>query len=133
MSKIERRDFLKACGVGAASLPGVGSGVLLLAEEARTAPAPLSAQVKVHLGKPTLFINGKPVYAMLYALTDVPGGRWTWEEVPQHNLRAFADCGISVFQVDLFLEHAWMADGSISMDLAVKQVRGVSRRARTQR
>ncbi len=127
MSKIERRDFLKACGVGVASLRGAGSSPALEAEEVRTPlpPRPLSGMVKLHQGKPTLFINDKPVYAMLYALTDAPGGRWTWEEVPQNNLRAFADCGIKVFQIDLFLEHVWMPDRSISMDLAAKQLRGV--------
>jgi hypothetical protein len=141
MSKIERRGFLKACSAAGITplaaarifaLPPVYSATLPLSSPGDAAgpavsPAapPRSAAVKLHQGKPTLFINDQPVYSMLYALTDVPGGRWTWEEIPQHNLRAFGECGISVFQVDLFLEHVWMADGSLSMDLALKQIRGV--------
>jgi len=127
MSKIERRGFLKACAAGVAYLPGTDATAPLKAEEAQAGISvqPLSGRVKLYQGKPTLFINDKPVYAMLYALTDAPGGRWTWEEVPQHSLRAFADCAIKVYQIDLFLEHVWMPDGSLSMDLAVKQIRGV--------
>jgi hypothetical protein len=62
---------------------------------------------------------------MLYALTDAPAGRWSWEEVPQYSLREFADCGISLFQIDFFLEQVWATDGLVSMDLAAKQIRGV--------
>ena len=82
MSKIERRGFLKACAAGVAYLPGREATTPLKAEEARAGISvqPSSGQVRLYQGKPTLFINDKPVYAMLYALTDVPGGRWTWEE-----------------------------------------------------
>ncbi|MGQ9852722.1 MAG: hypothetical protein ACUVTG_04900 [Candidatus Oleimicrobiaceae bacterium] len=86
---------------------------------------PLSSEVKPHRGKPVLFINGQPQAPLLYALTDVPGGRWSWEEVPQHNLRLFAELGFRLFQVDLFLEHLWFEDGRFDLGVARRQIGGV--------
>jgi hypothetical protein len=86
---------------------------------------PLSSQVKMHLGRPTIFINDQPEYPMIYALSDVPGGRWSWEELPQRNLQIFAKAGIRLFQVDLFLEHVWQEDGTFDLTMARKQLAGV--------
>lgn len=87
--------------------------------------APLSSQVKMHLGRPTIFINDTPEYPMIYSLTDVPGGRWSWEELAQRNLQIFADAGVRLFQVDLFLEHVWTQDGTFDLTMARKQLAGV--------
>lgn len=62
---------------------------------------------------------------MIYALTDVPGGRWSWEELPQHNLKVFAEYGFRLFQLDLFLEHLWLVDDRFDLTLAKKQIQGV--------
>ncbi|MCR4440122.1 MAG: hypothetical protein QHJ34_12580 [bacterium] len=86
---------------------------------------PLSSTIRLYRGKPTLFINDKPQPPLLYALTDVPGGRWSWEEVPQHNLRLMAELGFRLFQVDLFLEHLWFEDGRFDLHSAQRQIRGV--------
>ena len=86
---------------------------------------PLSGKVEQYKNKPTIFINGRPVAPLIYALTDVPGGRWSWEELPQRNIRLFADAGFELFQVDLFLEHYWLADNRFDLSLARKQLRGV--------
>lgn len=40
-------------------------------------------------GKPTLFIRNQPVYASFYALTDCPGGRFSFEEGPRLSIRQF--------------------------------------------
>lgn len=85
----------------------------------------LSGEVQPYKGKPTIHVNGKPEAPVLYALTDVPGGRWPWEEVPQHNIRQFCAQGIRLFQLDIFLEHLWLEDGSFSVEVAQKQVRGL--------
>lgn len=85
----------------------------------------LRAELRPYNGRATIFINDKPEAPFLYALTDVPGGRWSWEEIPQHNLRQFYADGVRLFQVDLFLEHCWMPDGSLDLGLARRQVRGV--------
>ncbi len=84
-----------------------------------------SGQIKNHLGKPTLFINDKPVYPIIYAVTDMPGGRWSWEEVPQWNLRQFHLAGFNLYQVDIWLENLWSPDGTLDVSLAQRQVRGV--------
>lgn len=86
---------------------------------------PLDAQIKMHFNRPTIFINGEPEVPLIYALTDVPGGRWSWEELPQHNLKVFADHGFRLFQLDLFLEHLWKAEGTFDLTLAKKQIQGV--------
>ncbi len=85
---------------------------------------PLSAELRPYQGKPTIFINGQPESPMFYALTDVPGGRWSWEEVPQHNLLNFCEAGIHLFQLDIFWEHIEPAPGQFSLDIAKHQVQG---------
>ena len=40
-----------------------------------------NAKVKDHLNIPTIFINGQAHSPIQYGLTDVPGGRWSWEEL----------------------------------------------------
>ncbi len=86
--------------------------------------SPIEARVGEYNGRPTLFLNGKPEYPMLYALTHVPGGRWTWEELPQHNLRNFCEAGVRIFQADLWLEQLWTSPDSFDIDLARRQIRG---------
>ena len=89
------------------------------------AGAPVRAEVRPGRGKPTLFLNGQPVYPAFYALTDCPGGRWSFEEEPQANLRRFAAAGFRLFQVDLFLELIWPQPGPLDLALARRQLRGV--------
>ncbi|MCC6395939.1 MAG: beta-galactosidase [Bacteroidetes bacterium] len=91
----------------------------------RASHTPLSSEVKMHFNRPTIFINGSPESPVIYALTDVPGGRWSWEELPQHNIRQFCAQGIRLFQVDLFFDHCWMPDGTIDISSAVRQIAGV--------
>lgn len=86
---------------------------------------PISAQVKPYRGKPTIHLNGVPHPPIIYSLPDVPGGRWSWEEIQQHNLRQFYQQGVKLFQLDIFLDHVWLKDGSFDLKLAQKQVRGV--------
>ena len=86
---------------------------------------PLKGEVKNFRGKPVIHINNGPEAPMLYALTDVPGGRWSWEEVPQHNIQQFCEQGIRLFQLDLFLEQVWLKNQKIDVSLARKQVQGV--------
>ncbi|MCK5571570.1 MAG: hypothetical protein KAJ12_02365, partial [Bacteroidetes bacterium] len=74
------------------------------------ASVPITSKVWMHLGRPTFFINDQPLYPMVYALTDVPGGRWSWEEVPQHNIQNFCEHGIRLYQVDLAMDHIWFED-----------------------
>ena len=86
---------------------------------------PISSRVHMHNNRATLFLNDEPQSPVFYALTDVPGGRWSWEEVPQHNIRRFAEQGVTLFQLDLALDHVWFEDGSFSLETGQKQIRGV--------
>lgn len=88
-------------------------------------PPGLRAKVADYRGRPTIFINEEPVSPILYALTDVPGGRRSWDEVPQHNIERFCADGIRLYQVDVFLEQLWQEDGSLNLEYARKQVQGI--------
>src|ERR1035437_3599293 len=85
----------------------------------------INCEVKMHKGRPTLMINDSPEAPILYALTDCPGGRWTWEEWPHHNLQRFADMDFRLFQVDWWLDDIWHPDGTLDIELCRKQIRGV--------
>ena len=85
-----------------------------------------TAEVRMLDGAPALFVNGQHELPFWYALTHVSGGRWSWEELPAHNLRNACADGIRVFQVDLWLADIWAADKpALDMDLARRQLRGV--------
>jgi hypothetical protein len=43
---------------------------------------PHYAEFKPVFGKPKLLVDGKPEYLMIYALTDLLGGRLTYDEMP---------------------------------------------------
>ena len=64
-----------------------------------------TAEVKAFNGKPSLFVDGQVVTPDFYALTHAYGARWSWEEVPQRNLKNFCDIGIRLFQLDLYFEN----------------------------
>lgn len=94
--------------------------LLVLAQLSKT------AEVKTFNGKPTLFVNNQPTSPDFYALTHAYGARWSWEEVPQRNLKNFADAGIRLFQLDLYFEDIWYK-GSNQLDIekAQHQVQGL--------
>ena len=85
----------------------------------------IEARVGPFNNRPTIFINNTPEYPMFYSLTDVPGGRWTWEEVPRYNLKSFCELGVKLIQVDLAFDHVWKEDGTIVLDTAQRQLKGV--------
>ena len=86
---------------------------------------PFHATVESRHGRAVLLLNGQPTAPMIYALTDCPGGRFTWEEVPQRNLRLFAENGCRLFQADLWLEWLLGPDDALDVTLAQRQVRGI--------
>jgi len=108
---MDRREFLMTPALAAAAPTRL--------------PEPVSAEVKAFNGKPTLLVNARPTYACFYALTDCPGGRWSWEEAPRQSIRQFVQIGFRLFQFDLFLESVWNAEGPLDIEPARKQIRGV--------
>lgn len=108
---MRRRSFL-AGSVAASALP-------------LAAAIPVTAAVRPHRGKPTLFVRDKAVPAMFYALTDAWGGRWTQDETPRLSMQRFVKEGFYLFQVDLFLEDCWPSEEAFSIEPARRQIRGV--------
>jgi hypothetical protein len=92
-------------------------------------PVPISARLQPYKGRPTLFLNGKPETPIIYSITDSPGGRWTHEEVPQWNIRAFANRGVKMFQFSIWLQDIWTRDergrDHLDMESVRRQFRGV--------
>lgn len=85
-----------------------------------------TAAIRVIDGAPALLVNGQPELPFMYALTHVSGGRWSWEELPAHNLRNACSDGIRLYQVDLWLEDIWPAGSRrLDMTLVRRQLRGV--------
>lgn len=88
--------------------------------------APKTAEVKTFNGKPALFVNNQPVSPDFYSLTHAYGARWSWEEVPQRNLKNFAQLGFRLFQLDLYFEDIWYENSdTLDMDKARRQVKGL--------
>ena len=88
---------------------------------------PHSAEVKPACGKPTLYVDGKPEYPMIYALTDLPGGRLTYEEMPQHNIRRMYDAGVRIFYFCLMFDEMWKSENdSLDITPAQKLIRGIT-------
>lgn len=83
------------------------------------------SEVKVHLGRPTLYVNDKPQAPLMYALCDAPGGRWSWEEINRHNIGQFYADGIRLFQLDLALAELWLPSGKLDLTLAERQINGL--------
>lgn len=107
---MKRRSFLKT--------PAVAAGVA-------QAGRPATLEVRQALGKPTLFLRGEPVQASFYALTDCPGGRFSFEEGPRKSIERFVEAGFRLFQLDLFLEECWTKPGPLSIELARRQIGGI--------
>lgn len=103
----------------------IACSLILLITSCGFCQNPISAKVTLSNGRPTLYINDIPEYPIFYSLTDVPGGRWSWEEVPRYNLKSFCDIGIKLIQVDIAFDHVWKEDGSIVLDTVKRQLRGV--------
>jgi hypothetical protein len=78
-------------------------------------------------GRPTLVLNGTPHTPLIYALSDCPGARWSWEEVPARNIGLFAAQGVRLFQLDLWFEQMIaQPDGPLDLALARRQIAGVT-------
>jgi hypothetical protein len=90
-------------------------------------PVPIHSEVRMLDGRPILLINGEPEIPMLYALTDCPGGRWAWEELPSESITNFVQQGFRLFQVDIWLSQMWDKNGVLDIELARDQLRGILR------
>ncbi len=87
---------------------------------------PLGARVEKQGDRPCLLINGRVVSPLFYGLTDCPGSRWSWEEVPARNIQIFAENGVSLFQVDIWLEQLVDETDRLNLSLIRRQIAGVT-------
>jgi hypothetical protein len=99
--------------------------LLLLSTSYFYSSAQVSGAVKMYNGRPVIMIDNQPHYPLLYSLTDVPGGRWSWEELPNYNIQNFYKSGFRLFQLDIFLDHLWREDNSIHLDTLQMQINGL--------
>lgn len=86
---------------------------------------PIEAKVENRDGRPRLMINGVEQIPLLYGLTDAPGSRWTWEEMPARNIAVFASNGVRLFLADIWFEQMIGEDDRLDVTLARRQVAGV--------
>ncbi|MBL4575313.1 MAG: beta-galactosidase [Opitutaceae bacterium] len=86
---------------------------------------PLAARVEMRGDRPRLVINDRVVNPLFYGLTDCPGSRWSWEEVPSRNIQVFSGHGISLFQVDIWFEQLFDEKGKFDLSLVRRQIVGV--------
>jgi len=94
-------------------------------EEVRPSSPTLTGSVRQWNGKPTLFINDRPVYPMIYSLTPCIGGRYTWDEIPQINIRDFSQQGIELFSFPLYLDQLFDEDDNLDLSMLTHDIRGV--------
>lgn len=84
-----------------------------------------NAQIKQYKGRPSIFIDGKFYTPVIYSLTDCPGGRLSYEELPSHSIRRFAQMGFKLFQLDIWLDDMWFKDGTFDISMARRQIKGI--------
>ena len=86
---------------------------------------PLVSSVEMRAGRPTLLLNGAPHAPLIYALSDCPGARLTWEEVPARNIALFASQGVRLFQADIWFDQMLTPAGQLDLTFARRLVMGV--------
>lgn len=87
----------------------------------------MNSLIKMHNNRPTIFIDDIPMCPVIYALTDCPGSRLSFEEVPNFNINKFIKAGIKMVQLDIWLADMWFEDGSFDISFAKKQIDGVTK------
>jgi len=65
---------------------------------------PLLAQVKIHNGAPTLFLNGRPSFPGIYWVSGPEPDRWDFAEQARRN----ADAGIHIYAFDVGKGREWI-------------------------
>lgn len=127
-SKIDIADDMKIPGLSLQKgfLNNLLNGQYVLLDQPAQ-PNKVTGKVKPFNGRPTIFINDKPEYPMIYSLTDVPGGRLTWEEMPQHNIKRMAEAGVKIFCFSIFFDQMWTAENKeLDISIAQKMIKGVT-------
>ena len=88
----------------------------------------LKSEVLEYNGRPTIFINNEAYSPIIYALTDCPGGRLSYEEIPGTSIQGFVDMGFKLFQLDIWLDDMWSESDVFDITMACNQIKGVTDR-----
>ena len=82
------------------------------------------AEIKRENGYPALYIDGKRIPPLMYALTDHPYGRAN-TEFGRKNLPYFYELGINLVSVCTSIERDWKADGSYNAEHPIACIKEV--------
>ncbi|MBQ7369000.1 MAG: hypothetical protein IJW60_04785 [Clostridia bacterium] len=75
-------------------------------------------------GRPELYIDGKRVVPLWYALSDIPAAK-AWQDCSQRGIKNFAKCGIDVVCVDTNLHEGWQENGEYDPAALLKDISAV--------
>lgn len=99
--------------------------LIILINNLLFAQVPKIGEVKNFNGRPTIFVDNNPISPIFYAPTHAYGGRWSWEEVPQRNIKNFCEIGIKLVQLDIYFEDIWYKNAdSLDISKVQRQVQG---------
>ena len=70
----------------------------------------------------SLLVDKQTVPAVMYSGTQ--GSQYTWFAKTQKIIGQFASAGVNIIQNDIWLKDIWGADGSLDVDLALRQIDG---------
>ncbi|MCD6321632.1 MAG: beta-galactosidase [Clostridiales bacterium] len=88
----------------------------------------LKSEIREYNGRPTIFINNEAYSPVIYALTDCPGGRLSYEEIPGTSIQGFVDIGFKLFQLDIWLDDMWSKGDVFDITMARNQIKGITDR-----
>ncbi len=83
-----------------------------------------TAEKRFENGKPTLYVNGRKTLPVIYALSDIPASD-TLTEQAQRQMRHFAEKGIHLIQVHIFLYKGWHKSTPYDYDHIIGELQGV--------
>jgi len=73
-------------------------------------------------GRARLFVDGKEIPPLWYALSDIPAAR-TWCDCSRRGIRNFAACGIHVVCIDTNLHECWQEGGTCDVEPFLRHIR----------
>ena len=83
--------------------------------------SPLSAEVRMLNGRPTIFVNGQARVPLIYALSDIPASKTNTAQA-QRNIAHFAAQGIDLLQIDTALAIGWRKTGQLELDFLFSEI-----------
>lgn len=83
----------------------------------------LEAKIGPHLGRPVIFVDGKPMAPQAYSGTE--HSRETWTGLARQSLADFSALGYEIIQTDTWLKYSLREDGTLDMEGIRRQLAGI--------